>query len=381
MTRAAVIAGTGQTAHGSLPDHSSLELHALAAAEALSEAGLGPSDVEGLVTAGSRTQPYLMHSVSVGEYLGIRPRFGSTMSLGGASHCAAVWEAAQAIRRGEIQNCLIVAADNLKTGTTRAATEVLAATGAGHPEFELPFGPTIPSLYALIASRYDHVHGDSTAARARVAVEIRRFATRNPLATLRSELADEDVLGSPFISTPLRKLECAVVSDGGGAVLLRAVDRPAPGDAVVLGGGVSLLAEHVSALPDLLDTGIRESATLAFSAADCTPQDIDIAYLYDSFTIAVLLQLEGAGFCGAGEARDFVLDGGLGASGTLPLNTHGGLLSHGHPGKSGGIVHIVEAVRQLRGQADVRVGDPELAYIHGSGGALSTHASLILGRA
>jgi len=381
MKPTAVITGTGQTQHGSLPDYSSLEIHALAASEALTEAGVRPTEVEGLVTAGSRTQPYLMHSVSVGEFLGIRPKFGSTMSLGGASHCAAVWEAALAIREGRIQNCLIVAADNLKTGTTRTATELLAVTGAGHPEFEFPFGPTIPSLYALIASRYDYAYGESSAARARVAVETRNYASQNGLAMLQSNMTVDDVLSSDMISTPLRKLDCAVVADGGGAVFLQAVELAAPGDAVVLGGGVSLLAEHVTALPDLLDTGIRDSAVQAFRAADTTPDDIDIAYLYDSFTIAVLMQLEGVGFCGAGEARDFVMDGNLAPSGRLPLNTHGGLLSHGHPGKSGGIVHIVEAVRQLRGQVKVCVGNPELVYVHGSGGALSTHASLILGRA
>ena len=194
----------------------------------------------------------------------------------------------------------------------------------------------------------------------------------------------DDVLGSRVISSPLHLLDCCLVSDGGAAVVVSARDaaRGGPnGQVSVLGAGRGHTHEHIMCAPSLTDFGCKASSRLAFERAGVTPRDIDVAAIYDSFTITLLVELESIGFFAPGEAGPAALAGELGLSGSLPCNTHGGLLSYGHSGAAGGMFHVIEAVRQLRGTAEGRqVDGAELAFVHGDGGILSAHCSLVLGR-
>jgi acetyl-CoA acetyltransferase len=367
------ILGVGETPFGPHGEESALQLHARSALLAVEDAGVELHEVDGLLTAGSRTDGFLMHSAAVAEYLGIEPRLSASLSLGGANHCASVTYAVAAISAGLASKVLIVAADSLITSVGRAgAVDNLTRSGAGDPDFENPHGATLPALYALAAKRHMHEYGTTPEQLAAVAVAMRRYATANPNAHMRDEITVEDVLNSRLIAEPLHLLDCCPVSNGGGALL---IGRAAPGtDAVrVIGSGSAVAGEHVSQLTELTTTAARVSAKAAYETANVQPKDIDLAYLYDSFTIAVLLQLEDLGFCERGEAGRFVEDGNLAIGGSLPTNTHGGLLSHGHPGRAGGIVHLVEAVRQLR--ASTRT-----AVVHGMGGAFGTHATVVLAR-
>jgi acetyl-CoA acetyltransferase len=378
------IVGIGETPVGKLPEWGSLRLHAEATYLALEDAGLTLEDIDGVVTAGSRLEGFLMHSAAYAEYLGILPRYSNTMGLGGASHCAAIRQAGAAIEGGLASTVLVASGDNLATGMSRQrAVENLSKTGAGHPEFENPYGPPIPALYALIASRHMHEYGTQPEQLAAVAVTMREHASRNSHAHKRDLITVDDVLESKMIATPLHMLDCSLISDGGGAFILTNTDlaKDIRSDSVfVLGTGEAHTGEHVTMMPNLTQTGARYSGEQAFTNAGLTTDQIDVAMLYDSFTIAVLLQLEDLGFCKKGEAGAFTANGELELDGALPTNTHGGCLSHGHPGKPGGIFHIIEAVRQLRNEAgDRQVPDARTALVHGSGGALATHNTVILG--
>lgn len=384
LCRQIAIVGVGETRVGSLPGWSSLQLHAEATRLALEDAGLNLADIDGVMTADSRLDGFLMHSAAFAEYLGIVPRFSAMTGLGGAAHCAAVNHAATAILAGLANTVLVASGDNLLTGMSRGkAVEHLAQRGAGHPEFENPYGPPIPALYALIASRYMHLYGAKPEHLAEVAVAMREHASRNPNAQWRDPITVEDVLKSKLIATPLHLLDCSSIADGGGALIITRADRvPASTNrpVYILGVGEGHTGEHVSVMPDLTTTAAKISGQNAFAMAGLHPADVDVAMLYDSFTIAVLLQLEDLGFCGKGEAGLFVSEGRLRLGGSLPTNTHGGCLSHGHPGKPGGMFHLIEAVHQLRGEAGPRqVENAKIALVHGSGGALATHCTVLLG--
>jgi acetyl-CoA C-acetyltransferase len=255
--------------------------------------------------------------------------------------------------------------------------------------FEEVFGPTQPGMYALAAQRHMYEHGTTSAQLAEIKVAAAHHAQHNPNALLPKPVTVEEVLESPLVSDPLRRLDCCVTTDGGGAIVVVSPDvartlqsgrggRPAVG---VLGHGETV--EHTGlGRPDLTVTGAARSGPAAFAEADVTPGDIDYASIYDSFTITVLLTLEDLGFCAKGEGGRFVSDGGLLArGGKLPFNTDGGGLCNNHPGRRGGMTKIIEAVRQLRGEAhpEVQVPDCELALVHGTGGNLATrHASATL---
>ena len=194
----------------------------------------------------------------------------------------------------------------------------------------------------------------------------------------------DDVAHARISSSPLRLLDCCLISDGGAALVVSAPDAGADtrnGGVTVLGSGQGHTHEHIVAAPSLIDFGCKTASARALGAAGVTTDDIDVAEIYDSFTITLLIELESIGFYGKGEAGEAALKGELTHGGRLPCNTHGGLLSFGHSGAAGGMFHVVEAVRQLRGEADKRqVPNAELAFVHGDGGILSAHCSLILGR-
>src|SRR5690606_22135309 len=250
--------------------------------------------------------------------------------------------------------------------------------------FEAPWAPMVPiGNYAMIAARHMHQYGTTRAQMAEVAVSARRWAMLNPKAWSRSPLTVEDVLSSEMVADPLGKLDCCLVTDGGGAVVIttQARARDAAKKAVrILGSAESFSAWHISQAPDLTVTPGVESARAAFGQAGVTHSDVDLVELYDNFTIAAIMELEDLGFCAKGEGGAFVSEGRIAPGGSLPVQTMGGGLSYNHPGMLG-LLLIIEAVRQLRGEAGQRqVADARVGVVHGIGGVcFGSAGTLVLG--
>lgn len=318
------------------------------------------------------------------EQIGIHPGFCAAIQAGGATACIMLMQAAALVASGRCRHVLVVTGDNRLTGMSRDGA-VAALSEVGHQQFERPYGISVPASYALVAQRYMHEYGATPEHLAAIAVEHRRSATRNPKAQMREPLTIADVMNSRVIASPLRLLDCCLISDGGAALVVSSPEaardcRNVPIE--ILGAGQGHTHEHIFAAPSLTEFGCKESSRKAFEIAGVTASEIDVAEIYDSFTITLLVELESIGFFQRGEAGVAALAGQLGLGGRLPCNTHGGLLSYAHSGAAGGMFHIVEAVRQLRGEAGPRqVQNAELAFVHGDGGILSAHCSLVLGRA
>lgn len=385
MTTRAAIVGIGESKVGKVPDRSALQLQSDAALAALADAGLQMSDIDGLLTTPVRVEHWNMPCGVVAHHLGIRPSYLATVDLAGASGAAMIHQAALAIASGQCSAVLCVAGQNLLSHGSRAtAVKSMAEGGSAHPQFEVPYGPLVPSLYALVAQRHMHEYGTTAEQLAQVAVTIRRHASLNPNAHKREPITVDDVLKSRMITSPLHILDCAIVSDGAAAAIVtgaaRARDlRRAP--VHLLGQGYGLRHSHIGEHVDLTTTGAVDSGRAAFRSAGLTPADVDVAQIYDCFTITVLVELEDLGFCKKGEGGSFVEGGRIALGGALPITTHGGLLSGGHPGLGGGFFHVIEAVRQLRGDAGARqVADAEVALVHGNGGIISIHCTLLMGR-
>jgi acetyl-CoA acetyltransferase len=382
MSMNAFITGAYDTEVGELPGSSCMGLHAQAAMGAIADAGLKLSDIDGVLCAYSFTEPHLMLGSVFCEYLGIHPGYCAAIQAGGASACIMVMQAAALVASGQCNHVLVVTGDNRLTGLSRDGA-VAALAEVGHPQFERPFGISVPASYALVARRYLHETGATPEQLAAIAVEHRRHAGRHPKAHKREPITVEQVLASKEIASPLRMLDCCLISDGGAAVVVssRAAASDTQGRAVeILGAGQGHTHEHIVAAPSLTDFGCKASSQAAFRRAGVNAADIDVAEIYDSFTITLAVELESIGFFERGEAGAAAARGELGLEGRLPCNTHGGLLSYGHSGAAGGMFHAVEAVHQLRGHADARqVKDARLAFVHGDGGILSAHCSLVLG--
>ncbi len=378
------IAGVGETTLGRLPDRSTLDLQSAAARAALRDAGLGLADVNGVIACPSRTEPTLMPGLVLAEFMGIRPSFCSTSAMGGASACQMVELAALAIEGGLADTVLVVAGENRLSGMSTDDSIALNAR-IGHPEFETPYGPLIPAFYALIARRHMEEFGTTPEQLAAVAVAERRHAAMHPGAHCRDPITVADVLRSKMIADPLHLLDCCLISDGAGALVVTSAERAkrAPNPPVrLLGFGEGHSHEHIFAAPSLTRSGAEDSGQRAYRMAGLGPEDVDVALLYDCFTITVLVELEDLGFVPRGESGRFAAEGHIALGGKLPVNTHGGLLSHGQPGAAGGIFHLTEAVRQLRGQAaDRQVEGARIALVHGNAGSMSAHVTLLLGSA
>ena len=379
-----LIAGAATTRVGELPDTSCLALHEEAARKALADAGLELAQIDGLLCAYSFVEPYPMLSSVFAEYVGLQPAVAFSLQLGGATAATMVMQAAALVAAGECRHVLCVCADNRATGMTRDGA-VAALAGFGHPEFEQPYGVSIPAAYALVAQRYLHETGATPAQLAAIAVEHRRHAALHPDAHKRELLTLDDVIQSRIIADPLRLLDCCLISDGGAAVIVSAADAADElqhPHIALLGAGQGHTHEHLICAPSLTDFGCKQAAARAFAKAGVTPRDIDVAEIYDSFTITLLVELESMGFFKRGQAGAAAAAGALGLQGELPCNTHGGLLSFGHSGAAGGMFHVVEALRQLRGDAGPRqIKGARLAFVHGDGGVLSAHCSLVMGHA
>jgi len=382
--RRAALVGIGESRVGRVPDRSALELQADAALAAVSDAGLAFSEIDGLITTPLRVERWNMPSGVVAAALGVKPRFLATEDLAGASGAAMIHHAVMAVESGQCDTVLCVAGQNLLSHRSRDdAVKSLAETGSAHPQFEVPYGPLVPSLYALIAQRHMHEFGTTSEQLAEVAVTMRHHASLNPKAHKREPISVNDVLQSTMITSPLHRLDCAIVSDGAAAVLVTTQEqardlRQRP--VYLLGQGYGLRHSHIGEARDMTTTGAVESGNAAFQTAGVSRGDIDVAQIYDCFTITLIVELEDLGFCPKGEGGRFVEGGRIRIGGELPVTTHGGLLSGGHPGLPGGFFHVVEGIRQLRGEAGQRqVKDAELALVHGNGGVASVHCTLILG--
>lgn len=376
------VVGVGEAGIGRSPHPGAMRLHAEAARAALDDAGLTKNDIDGVLTCNSYTEPYRQHSIVFCEYMGIPANYTATILIGGASHTAMVAHAASAIRAGMCETVLAASADTTLTGMPSGGG-VSKMAGWGHPGFDNPYGPLMPAFYALVAQRFMHEFGTTPEQLARVAVAARKHASLHPMAMMRDPLSIEDCLNARMIASPLRKFDCALVSDGGGAVIVTTAERArdlAKSPVRVMGMAEGHTHEHLSQAPSLTQSGAAMSGPAAMAMAGITPDDVDVAAIYDCFTISVIALLEDLGFCAKGEGGPMVESGAIEIGGRLPVNTHGGLLSHAHPGPPGGIFHVIEGVRQLRGECDGRqVPDAEIALVHGMGGAMSTHCTLILG--
>jgi acetyl-CoA acetyltransferase len=377
-----MISGVANTRVGEIAGSSCMSLHEEAARGALEDAGLQWSDIDGVLCAYSLAEPHPMLASAFCEFVGIHPNVCTALQSGGTTACIMVMLAESLVATGQCRHVLCVTGDNRATGMSRDGA-VAALAEFGHAQFERPYGIGIPPAYGLVAQRYLHEYGATLEQLAAISVEHRRHAARHPDAHKREPISLDDVMRSRVISSPLRLLDCCLVSDGGAAVIVSAADagRDTRAPLKVLGMGQGHTHEHIVAAPSLTDFGCKQSSQRAFAQAGLTPADIDVAQIYDSFTITLLVELESMGFFERGQAGVAALAGELGLGGKLPCNTHGGLLSFGHSGAAGGMFHIVEAVRQLRGDADARqVKDAQTAFVHGDGGILSAHCSLILGR-
>ena len=368
------------------PDVSTAELHRACAAGALADAGLGFADVDGYF--GGRDVPGTNASWLI-DYLNIRPRFIDTTDTGGCSPLAHLMHAADALASGRCNVALITLAGRPRSEGMRTGT----APRPGEPErpdspWELAYGQTITTLYAMMAARHMHRFGTTPEQLAWVRVAMSQHAQHNPHAMYRQPVSLQEVMASPLVAPPLRRLDCCVISDGGGALVVtrpeiaRGLSRPG----VRLIGGGHTLYGSAGGYFELTTSGASVSGPRAFEQAGVGPQDIQYASIYDNFTVMVLMQLEDLGFCAKGEGGRFVQDGQLIAGvGRLPVNTDGGGQCNNHPTNRGGITKIIEAVRQLRGEAHpaVQVKDCALALACGPGGSVSNghgHATVILER-
>jgi acetyl-CoA C-acetyltransferase len=375
----AYITGVGDTAFGRREGETTLTLMAQAANAALADAGFARAQIDGLLCGYATTLPHLMLSTVFAEYYGLQPAYAHALQLGGATGCAMVMLARELVDAGRCRNVLVVAGENRLSGQTRdAAIQTLAQVG--HPDYEVPFGASVPAYYALLASRYMHEYPVSEADLAEFAVLMRRHAGAHPGAHLREPIAVADVLASKTIAAPLKLLDCCPISDGAVALLVSS-ERGAGAGVRIAGAGQAHLHQHVSSIASVSDLGARRAARSALAEAGAALADIDYLGIYDSFTITLLILLEEIGIAARGGAAARLRSGDFTAAGKLPLNTHGGLLSYGHCGVAGGMAHIAEAQRQLAHRAGARqAGERHCALVHGDGGVLSSHVSLVLRR-
>ena len=366
------ILGSAVTRYGRINGESSLSLMAQAARGALHDAGLERESIDGLVCGYSLGRPHIMWANVFAEYFGLQPRHARCVQVGGATGAAMLIDAARLVDSGACRRVLVVAGENRLSGQSRDAS-VAALAQVGEAEFEVPYGATVPAYYALFARRYLHQFGGSEASLAQLAVLMRRHARAHPAAHLREPLTVDSVLASKTIAAPLKLGDCCPISDGAAALV---VGRGGP--VTIAGCGEAHPQQHVSWLAECGDTGAGRSSGKALESAGLDLTEIDLALIYDSFTITLAALLEEIGFAPRGEAGALAAAGQFDLHGKLPLNPHGGLLSFGHSGVAGGMAHLVEAVAQLRGRAGARQCAARCALVHADGGVLSSHASLIL---
>jgi acetyl-CoA acetyltransferase len=375
---AIAVLGTGLAGLGHAGGLTEQEIIAQAACKAVARSGLEMKDIDGILTS-SLTSPWWV--MRMAEYLGIRPRFSDSTMFGGSSFIADLKVAALAIAAGECENVLVCYGSTPRSAPSSSKINQMRAELDPQP-YEHPYKPFNPvSSYALAAARHMHQYGTTRRQLAEVAVAARQWAQRNADAFARGPLTIDDVLGAKMISDPLTVRDCCLVTDGAGAFVLTSAARARTLHAkpvYVLGSGHAHWHRQISCMEDLTVTPAVDSGRSAFAQAGLTPADIDVVELYDAFTINPILFLEDLGFCQKGEGGAFVEGGRIAPGGRFPMNTNGGGLSCTHPGMYS-IFLVIEAVAQLRGEADARqVAGAEVALVHGNGGVLSSQATAIL---
>ncbi len=360
----------GQCAPGVTP----VDLMAQATRRALDDCGLELKDIDGVFTA---TTQLLFGTLSLCEYLGLHPVYIDGTSIGGSSFLSHLGHAMAAIDAGLCEVALVAYGSNQRSiGRSKAAPQELSP-------YDAPYRPRFPlNAYAMAASRHMFEFGTTRENLAEVAVAARAWAQMNPKAWEQGPLTVQDVLDSPMISSPLSIRDCCLVTDGGGALIVTSARR-ARGlrkkPVYVLGHGDAISHRHIASMPDFTVTGAAESGARAYAMAGLRPSDVDVAQLYDAFTICTILFLEDLGFCKKGEGGAFVSDGRIAPGGAFPVNTNGGGLSYCHPGMYG-LLLLIEAVRQLRGESEDRqVPGCEVALAHGNGAVLSSESTVLLG--
>ncbi|WP_298197687.1 thiolase [Novosphingobium sp.] len=369
------VAGAATFGVGEAPGFSTIELAARAVQHALADAGIALPEVDGLFIA---LPDDLFAGLSLAQYLGVQPRFTDNNRAGGASFMSHLVTAVMMLDAGYLDCAVIAYGSNQRSSGGRLSTP------ARSDRWEAPYAPLYPlSSYALAAARHMHQYGTTREQLAEVAVAARRWANTNPEAFAKGPLTIDDVLSARMISTPIGARDCCLVTDGAAALVLTRTDRardlrrpPVP----VLGAATATWHNAISQSADLTVTAAAESGPRAMAMAGVTPAEIDVVQLYDAFTINTVLFLEDLGFCAKGEGGAFVSGGGIAPGGRLAVNTNGGGLSCCHPGMYG-LFAMVEAVRQLRGEAANPIPGAELALAHGNGGTLSAQATVIFGRA
>ncbi|MFF8312675.1 thiolase C-terminal domain-containing protein [Streptomyces lydicus] len=384
--RRVAVAGVALSDCGRVDEATPYALHAQAARRALADSGLDRSVVDGFASAGLGT----LAPVEVAEYLGLRPTWVDSTAVGGATWEVMAAHAADAIAAGHAEAVLLVYGSTARADLkARRRTANLSFGARGPLQFEVPYGHTLIAKYAMAARRHMHRYGTTLEQLAHIAVQARANAAANPDALYREPITVDDVLSGPMIADPFTKLHCCVRSDGGCAVLLAAEDYVpdlAKPPVWVLGSGTAVSHSTMSEWEDFTVSPAAVSGRLAFQRAGVRPEEIDLAELYDAFTYMTLVTLEDLGFCGKGEGGAFVEQGRLLRDGALPVNTDGGGLAACHPGMRG-LFLLVEAVRQLRGEAgpdrQVRKAGgrlPQLAVASGTGGWFCSSGTVVLGR-
>ncbi len=385
IRRQACIAGIYEHPTRKAPDKTVAQLHAEVARGALADAGLTLQDVDGYFCAGDAPG---MGPTSLVDYLGLKVRHVDSTDTGGSAYLVHVSHAAQAIAAGHCNVALVTLAGRPRSEGSSGIGQRHVTPNVPDAPWEQPYAPVTVNMYALVAARHMHEFGTTSEQLAWIKVAASHHAQHNPHAMLRDVVTVRDVLDSPLIADPLHKLDCCVVSDGGGALVVtrpeiaRTLGRPV---VHVLGAGEAMKGQ-LGGRVDLTWSAAAWSGERAFAEAGVKPADIHYASIYDSFTITVLMQLEDLGFCAKGEGGRFVADGNLiSGVGRLPFNTDGGGLCNNHPANRGGMTKVIEAVRQLRGEAHpaVQVKDCQLALAQGMGGLLGARhgsATLILER-
>ena len=373
------ITGVGLTAYGRHEGSSTLDLMSNAAGMAIADAGLKRAEIDGILCGYSTVSPHIMLATVFAEHFGIRPSYAHAVQVGGATGLAMTMLAHHLVEAGVVRHALVVSGENRLTGQSRDAS-ILALAQVGHPDYEVPLGPTIPAYYGLVASRYMHEYGLTQEDLAEFAVLMRANACTHPGAQFRDPITVADVMASKPVALPLKLLDCCPVSDGGVAFI---VSREPTNDTGVRVRGCAQAHthQHVTAMPGLRELGAEIAIAKAKAAAGVAISDVRYAAVYDSFTITLAMLLEDLGLAGRGEAAARVRAGHFSRDGAMPLNTHGGLLSYGHCGVGGAMAHLVETQLQMTGRAQNRqVRDASLALLHGDGGVLSSHVSMFLER-
>src|SRR5919198_5859584 len=360
------------------------QIHAEVTRGVLDDAGVELADVDGYCTAAGEAGEGggVEHVVELSEYLGLQATYFNGTDVGGCSYIVHAGHAMAAIACGMADMVLITYASCPRWWPLNTPDWDVPTFPIGPGQFEYPFAPTIPTDYAISAQRHMHQYGTTSEQLAQIAVTCRANAVNNPDARFRDPITVDDVLSSPMISSPLHRLDCCVVTDSGGALLLASEQRARScrKDPVwIQGFGSAITQFHVNQMRDATVTPATLSGPRAFEMAGVSHDDIDVAQLYDAFTITPILALEDLGFCEKGEGGPFVEAGNIDADGALPINTDGGGLSSNHPGKRG-MLAMIEGVRQLRGEGPgAQVAGAKTSLVHGWGGSFSAAATMILG--